>query len=244
MSENNTGWQLRENLATFSHKSFAASIDLQFPAKGIHAVEFNGTGGKALSTIRVLPHPPTPKSGETVIESYVRGDDLIVNYAQTPARTARPQIEWSFVESGSAVGIQATIAMQTSLLDSDPTILSTSSLGKGELLHLAADKSDDWKVIDSDVTIPSETLSVFLFRPADSDWSYAEAIYPTDFQGATIRKSNENTELELSLFPEFLEKGVIRKGRIQSLFLPRTGDSQAAIDAHTSLSNAPAPLTT
>lgn len=236
-------WQVDDNQATITVPTFSASIDMQFPEKGLYAVKYNGKAIGDISTLKISQQPTTPKGGETIIESYRRGDDLIVKYAQTPARSARPQLDWSLIELSGAVGIQATIAMQTSLLDSDPTVQARSVLGDGELLYQPSN-AKEWHSSDGDASIGATALSLLLFRPTDADWSYAEVIYPSDFQGASVSKTTKGLEIEISLFPEFLEKGVIRKGRIQSLFMSRTNDQQIAVEAHNALAHSAAPLTT
>lgn len=230
--------------ATYSNKSFSVRVDLTHPGEGLQDVSFQGSPTH-VSSLRISAEPPTPKGGETVIESYVRGDDLIVTYAQTPARTIRPQIYWSALNFKDAHGIQATISAQTSLLDSDPTIRSHSRLGQGDLFQpKQIEDNGDWQQRSADDACSADSPSLFLFRPNDADWSYAEILFPTDFQGAQVTAKDDALQIEFSMFPEFLEKGVIRRGRIQSLFMPRTNDQQVAIAAYRELANSPAPLTT
>jgi hypothetical protein len=46
------------------------------------------------------------------------------------------------------------------------------------------------------------------------------------------------------LFPESLEKGVIRRGRVRGWFLPREGDADAAAERYRQWLAEPPPLTT
>ncbi len=83
-----------------------------------------------------------------------------------------------------------------------------------------------------------------MFRLHGCDASYAEMVVPADFQGGRVQQTPECTRLAYELFPESLEKGVIRRGRIRSLFLPRQRDAQAAWDVYEDLCTGTPPLTT
>lgn len=253
MAEKKNGWQLEAaadvkdgdpRRAIYKSADLSFALDILRPCDGLQDLQFNENTVSGLTSLQISPEPPTPKSGETVIESYVRGDDLLVNYAQTPARTARPQIEWTSIHTADVHGVQATIAMYTSLLDSDPTVRTRSVFPAGSLVQPLADGSGEVHELSAGDQVQADSLSAFIFRPEGADWSYAEILFPSDFQGAAIVKSSDGLAMEFSLFPEFLEKGVIRKGRIQALFLQRSNDVATVLAAHERLANAPAPLTT
>lgn len=245
MADKKSGWQLDDAAATYARGDLSVTIDILQPAEGLLKLHYAGSEVTCLKSLMISPEPPAPKGGETVIEAYARGDDdLIVSYAQTPARTSRPVIEWSAVHEAEVVGLQSTIAMLTSLLDCDPTVRIRSRFGAGKLLQAGAESPDRPRELVAGDSIEANATSVFVFRPDDADWSYAEILFPSDFQGAEIAKADGGLEIEFSLFPEFLEKGVIRKGRIQALFMPRADDLAHALAAHERLANSPAPLTT
>ena len=63
---------------------------------------------------------------------------------------------------------------------------------------------------------------LFVFRRADLGLSYAEMVHPSDFVSAyTAPRMSPSTR---SFFPERLEKGVIRRGRICGWLLPSEND--------------------
>jgi hypothetical protein len=91
-------------------------------------------------------------------------------------------------------------------------------------------------------------------------------IHPGDFRGTTISataataaaspRTNELAQsraksddavrritLTSILFPERLEKGVIRRGRLAGIFVPRDGDEEAAAHFYRQWRASPPPLT-
>ena len=74
--------------------------------------------------------------------------------------------------------------------------------------------------------------------------SYVELVFPADFHGATASVSDDGGGVQYHLIPEFLEKGVIRMARIQSLFVPRADDEKLAEQAQELFAAAAPPLTT
>ena len=226
MADSKEGWQLADNIASCKQDDISFRVDLHYPGRGLQIDPAGTRGIEGLSCLRISPQPPTPKGGETLIDAYARGRDLIATYAQTPARTSRPEIYWSIVNDDDMVGIEATIGVQTSLLDSDPTVRSSTSFPPGKLSNLASIAAAEWISLSAGDEVSAESASLFLFRPNDASWSYAEIVYPSDFQGAEVTEgdSSGTMQLNFALFPEFLEKGVIRKARIQALWLPREDD--------------------
>ena len=229
--------------ALLSAGSLELRLDVKQPGAGLQNVVANKVPFENARILCVHPDPPTPASGETLIESYGRGDDFVAIYAQTPARSVRPHYQWRYVQPADGVsGVELTLSMQTSLLESNPTATAFSSLPAAECLSYSG---DSWSSLDNGHDGPVAGASgIFLFRPEGAAVSYAEIVFPADFQGASARFAEGVGEIRYELFPEFLEKGVIRKARIQSLFLPRSGDEALAVSACQALAAAAPPLTT
>jgi hypothetical protein len=87
----------------------------------------------------------------------------------------------------------------------------------------------------------------FLFRLLDRPFSYIELVDPADCDAALIGNQPETptaVQLSYQLFPEPIEKGVIRRARVRGLLLPRKDDVAVARDCYRQLLAAPPPLTT
>jgi hypothetical protein len=75
--------------------------------------------------------------------------------------------------------------------------------------------------------------------------SYAEIMPTSDFRQISVRREpTGDCQSCWELFAEFLEKGVIRRARLQSLFLLRENDVQLAADCCRAIERRPLPLTT
>jgi hypothetical protein len=95
---------------------------------------------------------------------------------------------------------------------------------------------------------------VFLFRPVGAgvggvEFSYVEMIFPSDFCCASVRWGDTQGQtakavLHSELFPESLEKGVIRRARLRGLFVPRADDLVTASQLFAEFAASPPPLTT
>jgi hypothetical protein len=119
------------------------------------------------------------------------------------------------------------LSSQTSLLDSEPLTSLESSLPTGEVLGLV---DDQWRTINSDDwQTDNRAPRAVLVRPqATPAHSYLELVHPTDFAGVQVSSADGLTTLRWRLFPERLEKGVIRRGRVRGYVLPRHEDEAAA----------------
>jgi hypothetical protein len=89
---------------------------------------------------------------------------------------------------------------------------------------------------------------LFVFRKSEQDFSYAELVHPTDFHSAVVNEGcgpfEESGPLRAQLFPERLEKGVIRRARICGWFMPAENDLETAVTLAKRFVDEPLPLTT
>jgi hypothetical protein len=67
---------------------------------------------------------------------------------------------------------------------------------------------------------------VVLYRPAGERWSYAEMSQPHDCVRIVAQAARQRTTVSFGLFGLDLEKGVILRGRIRGLFIPRANDTR------------------
>ncbi len=213
-------------------------LDLTDPAAGIEV-----NGAKLLRTRWSKKHTGLPLN---LVESYVRGHDCIANYAPIPPDQVQPQIYWRGSKSPQAKGegLEMVMSMQTSLLDSDPLIEIVSELPAGEQLAWC---EKDWKSCGSNASLHCEDghEGLLLLRPEGTAWSYAQAVFPSDFLASETAVDSQSRRISWThpLFAERLEKGVIRRGRIAAWLLPRENDQTAALELWESFCHSPPPLT-
>jgi hypothetical protein len=234
-------WNLRETVATLHSDKLPGEVDVLFPW---HGFLWNSSAAQArIAILKVFTRASAGATPETIVECYQRGVDLVATYAQTPERNIRPQVYWRYLESAEACGLELILSAQTSLLDSQPATSLESSLPTGEALVLVdgqwtASTNADWQ---SGTTAPRAAL----FRPtALADQSYLELVHPSDFAGVQLSNSDGLCCLRWRLFPEPLEKGVIRRGRVRGYVLPRANDVDLATQLVSAFAAAPLVLST
>ena len=249
-------WTVCEHQAVLESSEFSAKVNRLRPSAGVHEVSAQGQYFDGLRILQ-LRAPSHGDRDEHLVESYVRGPDLVATYGQTDQRTVRPQIYWraaSLTHEGyRAVGIDMEVSMQTSLLDSTPSVKTVSQLGQSEVWRLSCSSSGTFERLRVSTSHPSEFqasngTSLFLFRLQDSESSYVEMVHPSDFDRAVLSRNRNDRgswTLAFKLFDdEHLEKGVIRRGRIRGMFVPRQHDQQIAVACYRQLSDSAPPLTT
>ena len=240
-------WTLLAETATLKTPGLEASLSVDLPAQGLASLRWQG---KELSTWRILqvlvPEIQSPQS-LSVQESYVRGADLVASYRADEIGQRQPHIYWRFVEQASrgAAGVQMIVSSQTSLLDSDPQLVCTSHFAGEELLSHDGQRS--FQRIQTSGQEDVAVSSAYLVRAAGADFSFLEMIHPTDFAGAVVRPAGGSSgtwQSQFQLFPERLEKGVIRRARLAAWFVPRSGDVETSSELFQQFVEEPPPLTT
>lgn len=236
-------WNLLGTRAVWSDALLSAEINVANPAAG---VALNAVSGAVPRNdyrfLKILPVDRAPLAAP--VECYVRGQDLVALYEPLPGDRVQPQIYWRATATGGAVGIEAVVSAQTSLLDSDPAFAAACEMAAGEVYALNAD-GRSWSALEGRTTFSrGEVSGGFLIRPGHYRWSYFEAVHPADFLTARLELAGERAVIHQRLFRERLEKGVIRRGRIAAWFLPREGDEALAADSWQNFRDSAPPLTT
>jgi hypothetical protein len=170
-----------------------------------------------------------------VADAYVRDGDLVATYGQMPDWPYAPQIYWR-VESVSTLGatiptLSLLVSIQTDSLDTHPAIRVATRLRAVEVMEVGPAAEHD--------------AMARLWRLSEHDLSYLEVVPQSDFGDLAVGgDAAGHLTTEWRLFGEFLEKGVIRRARLLSAFLPRERDEELAAACCGSLQERPLPLTT
>ena len=165
---------------------------------------------------------PVPAHACHIDDQFARGSDLMVRYDQSEKDQFAFQLDFRAVPkselASAACGFDVWLSVQTQLLDAHPLL---------EIGHPTA--TSGWS---GDAAIQSHQspagCAAILIHP--SDLPQSELIDPAAGK--------------LRLFGNFMEKGVIRRGRLRCLVSDKplpTSDLQAAYD---SFADSPLPLTT
>ena len=135
-------------------------------------------------------------------EQYIRGDQLHINYPQDQGLCAIRLALQPIESSADQLVLEATISIQTDLLDSHPKLDIDVDCQSIDSI-VPADESGDDQVLD----VGSAPISV----ATGYGFCCAVLLGPHD-RPFTTNHSNDML-LRLRLFGDFLEKGVIRRGR-------------------------------
>lgn len=235
-------WQLVDFRAKLQANSLQAQVDLANPAGGLQQLAWNGAAltGQLLG-LTVATQSLVPASLNTEgLDKFVRGNDLVANYPQTEAQPFTLHMYWRIVSADSlCVIVDGIVSLQTSLLECFPKAVLRSVLPAGEILQVHGDGTPAASV---DAVISSDRFAGVLVRDASQRWSYLEATYPEDL-GSWHVEAGQQVAINRELGGEFQEKGVIRRLRVRSGFLPYADDVARATQLLKEFAVSPPPLT-
>lgn len=240
-------WQLSGTTAELRLRRLRASIDVRQPQLGVHDVSLAENAALPNASFLRLTLPGAP-GAEELRDLWIRGADLVAAYAPTSHRPSQPEIYWRCLAEPHAEGLEIIVSVQTGVLDDHPAIHVTSELSAREGWWLPQPHR-----LETARTIPA-TQSPHIVQESDGaglyvvrmngQASYVEMIYPSDFCSTQIAWRDDRIVLQTSLFPERLEKGVIRRGRLRGWFVPTSDDLHTAARLFDDFSKSEPPLTT
>jgi hypothetical protein len=253
-------WRLTDHEANLAIGQLAARLDLARPERGLTDWTLDGRplAGGVFEVDLGDPSRARADAPIAVDDAYVRGDDLVAVYGPSPTSPYRMQIYWrgaAATSRAAALGaVDLVASVQTPLLDSRPELRVACTLPggdspQGSLWRLSSRAGESLAAIDVSTSGASSDASgdlpCFLWRPAGADWSLAAMVHPADWQGASATLVDSGAvRLEFALFARFLEKGVILRSRLRSVFLAREGDAASAAAWFGDLTTSKLPLTT
>lgn len=252
-SESAVVWSLHGTTAHLNLGELAASVDLTHPELGLHDLRLHGT--KLPATFLEVARCDEGQSQRPwplpIVDHYVRGNDVVATYGEVSEWPYAPQIYWRANSLGRVDGVSVSLSImlsvQTHLLDTHPQISVASKLANCDLLYFVTDERRllDLIPVRGEATLENSGSSCcVLHRLAAIDASYIEIVPSSDFRQARLRAdASGHSHIEWQLFADFLEKGVIRRARIHSAWLPRERDVELALECCTALEQAPLPLT-
>jgi hypothetical protein len=194
-------WTFDGRRAALACGPLSGVVEVTAPRGGLAGLKFNGV---ALSGALLA----VDFDGEAC-DAYVRGEDLVATYRETPERPFSVQVYWSATAGeGGELIIDATVSIQTRAWEAYPRVTVTSTLADAEIG-------------------PGAEEGVALLRPPGVDWTYAETALPEDF--ALVNPGTRASGANVWTFADqFMERGVIRRRRVRGAFVPRGADSATA----------------
>ncbi|MDP7017847.1 MAG: hypothetical protein QGG36_18725 [Pirellulaceae bacterium] len=222
-------WQVNADNATVVENGFCWAVELKHPS---HGIRLSGNGQEQAGILRL--QLPGAVGEERILDSYVRGSDLLIQYDQADDRDVLPHIYWRHWPAPGGHGVQMIVSMQTDRLASHPRSVVTTALD-GPVRAYSA-RTDTWRGCDE--WGPSDRAETFLSE--HSAGSLGVMVHESDYGSCQV--SDDRVQYEL--FSDSLEKGVIRRCRLAAVWFPGDLSTARAADAYDAFANADLPLTT
>jgi hypothetical protein len=248
-------WQLHQHTASLADARFQATLQLRRPSDGLvdgKLADIPLVGNRFLG-IDVPQADPT--ATPTPSDCYVRDAAVVVAYGASTDWPVQIDAVWRALtpttSNGWIAAIELIVSVRTALLDSRPALSVQNSLAVQETWRLADPARPHFEAVGLSQTGPAlawkNGAGGFLFRLWPSDLSYVEMVHPADFCRDALANEHEQAfrvRATHCLFSNPLEKGVVLRGRVRGIFLPRGNDMAAAAAAYAQFAAEDPPLET
>lgn len=244
-----TDWQFTGDVAICTNGDWQFAVDPRNPAEFASLVDArkdkelsssSGTGSSKnmlQDSWGLFSVTPLPTHSQSLEEVYVRGNDLIARFRQSEKDSYALHIVWRMLDSlpNDQFGIELWLSVQTGLLDSNP-----------ELQISCKTSQDNWKVFSRQqlcADVPSGDSSPAALACALPSGSGVWLFEPTQHHDSKLVSSGNSTTQNLRVFGHFMEKGVIRRGRMRFIVSRNEFQPQDIATAFQDFNNSPLPLT-
>ncbi len=241
-------WKLEQSQAAFCYGPWEGSFDLTQPEQGLHIVAPKGSKiDNVLAVVFPNPHQPFHQ------DCYTRLGDLVAAYPQRDSRKFNVQLDYRLLEvTAESLLVELWISVQTYLLDSHPSVSVQCSLDASSVTNYVANEMDKLSVESDDLEIAGDAnsplaarhRSVITGQIAEKGLYVAWFNHPRDQFDTTWSKQGDEGNDEAHLFGHFMEKGVIRRGRMRCLIHEKPLSLSTIQDSYRSFAESPLPLTT
>ena len=217
-------WRFEGTTARASFENLSLSVSTE---PGQRQLCVQSQGGLQLATLWHMPQV----SSQPLIENYVRGNDLVCTLGPSQEFPFTTQLYWTPRKLASLplpiVAVSLVVSIRTDLLDTEPAVEIVS---KG----LASDRRTC-----QEFSGPAYAVTL------DDRLTLLDFATPEDCQKQTLNCVADRTAvIDRSLFGHFLEKGVIRTGRLHAALFDGDLTSKITADVCDELAASELPLTT
>lgn len=229
-------WQIEHQQAVWKSRRLSALIDLTRPVLGLHRVRYGNDEWTDTNILQVSYPCGDPDAWDFIDDAYVREPDLIVAYREC-AIALRTQLQWRVHElPGALVLFELTASVQTPSHDCDPRLRIATSL-PGTVWHLQGGEMDDeWNLTQQSnidhVAMRVATPGIVVLNSAgETSPCFGQAIPACDLVEAHLERNQaaQGSTLVQTYFADRLEKGVLRRVRVQAYASPNSQDIDAVL---------------
>lgn len=191
-------------------------IDFE-PTRPSLPITFRTPQGKGWPALAV---EPLPSHSMQVEELYVRQSDLIVRFAQGRSDRFGFQIDWRLIEppKGFDLGLEVWISVQTNLLDAAPQLrVASSGNSQAQWREYRHQQLSIDRTTETDGWADGLKSSIAALGIDQEGCHGLWLIEPRDQSQLRWKSKPSAAVRQAELFGQFLEKGVIRRARMQLL---------------------------
>lgn len=235
-------WQLTESSAI---GSLGKSQIRTFPPTPSHSAQLQLDPQHAL-VWEIASVKPIPAHACVPQEIYSREEDLICRYAQAERDLFAFQLDWQLLPAAGpfAIGAELWLSVQTDLLHSQPELEVTSqALGLQPWRLLSHEQLSDAPISGAQHSRGPAALICGGNENSDELGCGVWLIEPSDQLHVRVTSDSGDRALSLRMFGHFMEKGVIRRGRMQFLLAPQSVTDVDIAHAYQQFADGPLPLT-
>ena len=220
-------WQLQSDKATLESDQWQVALDPRDPKAGLQIRYSSKPLGHFL---RVTPRP---SHSFNIQEVYVRQNDLIVRYEQSGDDLYTVQLNWRKLdcEIPSVLALELWISVQTTLLDTHPTLDVCSSTPEAQWHGLTLNDLSIDKIATTVIGLAKKSGVTAMVMIESSDALQAKRIL------------GRNEDFTWRVLGEFMEKGVIRRARLRLLAVPGEFARSKIAQQYRQFTDSPLPLT-
>lgn len=235
-------WQLTQSAAIGTIGTNLLKVFPEFPQRPAQV----SIDSQCVAPWEVASVKPIPTHACGPQEIYSRKEDLICRYRQSESDLFAFQLDWQLLPAVGpfAFGAELWLSVQTDLLDAKPelevTCQATSSQAWQVLSHEKI--SDEPISNDQHSRGPAAMVSRGIGqggKPICGVW----LIEPSDQVHTRLRSDVAELSQTVGMFGHFMEKGVIRRGRMQFLLALKSVSDSDVAHAYQQFANSPLPLT-
>ncbi|MBT4694896.1 MAG: hypothetical protein HOB73_16290 [Planctomycetaceae bacterium] len=236
-------WTIQSKTAHLQSANLTAKINLAFPNRGLSDVNLNSINLPLAHTLAIQLSKPSSNELEKQVTAHTRERDLIATYDTQANQANHAEIMWRYMtstnETSSKVGVEVVTTLQTNELYQPAILTSQTALTADNFFTYSPEGT--W--FNNEANAPTPNTIAILCHFSNGA-SYLEIAHPMDAQGFTLNCSGESTGWEFLLLDQKIEKGVIRRARIQGWWCSESLTQDAASELIANLESSPLPLTT
>lgn len=235
-------WQLTKSAAIGTIGTNLLKVFPGFPERPAQV----GYDSQSIDPWEVASVKPIPTHACAPQEIYSRKEDLICRYRQSESDLFAFQLDWQLLPAVGpfACGVELWLSVQTDLLDAKPELEVTCHATSSRAWQVFSHDEISDEPISNDQNIRGPAAMVSRSSGQENNPNCGVwLIEPSDQVHTRMTSDAADLTQSVRMFGHFMEKGVIRRGRMRFLLaLESVSDSDVA-HAYQQFANSPLPLT-